>query len=167
MFVTNGETWKRQRRIIDPAFEGGRLRETFSAMWAASEAAAARLAPLAGREIDIEPEISHAAADVIFRTFFCCHLAQETFDAFRIYQRSQPILNLAALIPMPRWVPRLFGRDTRASAARIRGLIRQLTQTRADEIAAGTAPDDLATKIMTTVDPVTGRHSQPRRWSIK
>jgi len=23
VFVTNGETWKRQRRIIDPAFEGG------------------------------------------------------------------------------------------------------------------------------------------------
>ena len=160
VFVTNGETWKRQRRIIDPAFEGGRLRETFPAIWAASEAAAARLEPLMGREIDVEPETSHAAADVIFRTLFSLpiehHLAQETFDAFRVYQRSQPILNLAALVPMPRWVPRLFGRDTRASAGHIRGLIRQLTQTRADDIAAGTAPDDLATKIMTTVDPVTG-----------
>ncbi|MGB0967252.1 MAG: cytochrome P450, partial [Halocynthiibacter sp.] len=27
VFLTNGETWKRQRRIIDPSFEGGRLRE--------------------------------------------------------------------------------------------------------------------------------------------
>jgi cytochrome P450 len=43
VFVTNGEVWKRQRRIIDPAFEGGRLRETFAAMWDASEAAAAEL----------------------------------------------------------------------------------------------------------------------------
>ena len=42
VFLTNGETWKRQRRIIDPAFEGGRLRDTFPAMWDASEAAAAR-----------------------------------------------------------------------------------------------------------------------------
>jgi cytochrome P450 len=159
-FVTNGETWKRQRRIIDPAFEGGRLRETFPAMWAASEAAAARLEPLVGSEIGVEPETSHAAADVIFRTLFSLpiqdSLAQETFEAFRVYQRSQPILNLAALIPMPRWIPRLFGRDPRDSAARIRELIRQLTQTRADEIAAGKAPDDLATKIMTTQDPVTG-----------
>ena len=39
VFLTNGETWKRQRRIIDPSFEGGRLRETFPAMWAAGEAA--------------------------------------------------------------------------------------------------------------------------------
>jgi cytochrome P450 len=34
VFVTNGEEWKRQRRIIDPAFEGGRLRDTFPAMLA-------------------------------------------------------------------------------------------------------------------------------------
>ena len=36
-------TWKRQRRIIDPAFEGGRLRDTFPAMWDAGVAAVERL----------------------------------------------------------------------------------------------------------------------------
>ena len=39
---------------------------------------------------------------------------------------------------------------------RIRALITAMTERRAAEIAAGTAPDDLATKIMTTADPVTG-----------
>ena len=34
VFLTNGPTWERQRRIIDPAFEGGRLRDTFPAMLA-------------------------------------------------------------------------------------------------------------------------------------
>ena len=43
VFLTNGETWKRQRPIIDPAFEGGRLRDTFGAMRAAAEAMVARL----------------------------------------------------------------------------------------------------------------------------
>ncbi|HAR53332.1 MAG TPA: cytochrome P450, partial [Roseovarius nubinhibens] len=71
VFVTNGETWKRQRRIIDPAFEGGRLRDTFPAMYTAGEAAVARLAPQAdGAPKDIEFHTSHAAADVIFRTLF-------------------------------------------------------------------------------------------------
>jgi cytochrome P450 len=160
VFVTNGEAWKRQRRIIDPAFEGGRLRETFAAMWDASEAAAARLEAQTGREIEIEEETSHAAADVIFRTLFSLpiehHLARDVFEEFKTYQRSQPILNLAALVPLPRWMPRLFRRDTTRSAARIRDLITQLTQARADDIAAGTAPNDLATKIMTTADPETG-----------
>jgi cytochrome P450 len=43
VFVTNGEMWLHQRRIIDPAFEGGPLRDTFPAMWAAGEAAVARM----------------------------------------------------------------------------------------------------------------------------
>ena len=69
VFLTNGETWKRQRRIIDPAFEGGRLRETFPAMYAAAEAGVARLLPRAdGTPLEIEAETSHIAADVIFRT---------------------------------------------------------------------------------------------------
>ena len=160
VFLTNGETWKRQRRIIDPAFEGGRLRETFPAMWDAAEAAAARLEPKAGEVVEIEAETSHAAADVIFRTLFSLpiehEVARAVFDEFRNYQRSQPILNLGALLPLPRWMPRLFRRDTRASAARIRTLITDLTRARMAQIEAGTAPDDLATKIMTQADPETG-----------
>ena len=163
VFLTNGETWKRQRRIIDPAFEGGRLRETFPAMWDASEAAAARL-PLGA--VEIEEQTSHAAADVIFRTLFSIpienELAAAVFHEFRAYQRSQPILNIAAFVPMPNWMPRLFRRDTRASAARIRALITQLVNQRAAEIKAGTAPDDLATKIMTTADPVSGQTFSPK-----
>jgi cytochrome P450 len=160
VFLTNGETWKRQRRIIDPAFEGGRLRETFPAMWDAAEATAARLEGQAGQVIEIEAETSHAAADVIFRTLFSLpiehEVARAVFDEFRNYQRSQPILNLGAFLPLPRWMPRLFRKDTRASAARIRALITELTRDRMAHIEAGTAPDDLATKIMTQADPVTG-----------
>lgn len=158
VFVTNGEVWKRQRRIIDPAFEGGRLRDTFPAMWAAGQAAVARM-PLG--EIEVEEVMSHAAADVIFRTLFSIpiehEIASAVFAEFRTYQRTQPILNLAAFLPLPRWVPRFHRRATKRSAAVIRSLITRLTEGRAAEIAAGTAPNDLATKIMVTVDPQTGQ----------
>jgi cytochrome P450 len=158
VFVTNGEVWKQQRRIIDPAFEGGRLKDTYPAMLAAGQAAVARLAE---GELEIEEVMSHAAADVIFRTLFSIPIENEVaarvFHEFRAYQRTQPILNLAAFLPLPRWFPRLHRGATKRSAATIRGLITELTEGRAAEIAAGTAPDDLATKIMTTPDPVTGR----------
>lgn len=157
VFVTNGETWKRQRRIIDPAFEGGRLRDTFPAMLAAGQAAVARM-PL-GR-VEVEEEMSHAAADVIFRTLFSIpiehEVAAKVFTQFRDYQRTQPLLNLAAFVPLPRWFPRFHRQKTRATAKSIRGLIASLTEGRAAAIAAGSAPDDLATKIMTTPDPQTG-----------
>ncbi len=161
VFLTNGEEWERQRRIIYPAFEGGRLRDSFDAVWEASAAAAARIGAQIGRTIEIEAEASHAAADVIFRTLFSIPIdhdvADRTYHAFRRYQRSQPILNLAAFLPLPRWMPRGFKRATRQSAAEIRTLILEMTTERQRAIDAGTAPQDLATKIMTTVDPATGQ----------
>ncbi|EAQ03469.1 cytochrome P450 family protein [Pseudooceanicola batsensis HTCC2597] len=160
VFLTNGESWKRQRRIIDPAFEGGRLRDTFPAMRAAAEACVSRLAARTGTPVEIEAVTSHVAADVIFRTLFSIPIdhavAAQVFARFRDYQRSSPILNIAAFIPLPRWLPRFHARRTRTAARVIRRLIGELTAERQAAIAAGTAPDDLATKIMTTRDPQTG-----------
>ena len=165
VFVTNGETWKRQRRIIDPAFEGGRLRDTYPAMLKAGQGAVARLAGFAdGTPHEIESETSHAAADVIFRTLFSIpienDIATRVFHAFRDHQRAQPVLNLGAFLPLPRWMPRFHRGEAKETAATIRGLITELTAARMDEIQSGTAPDDLATKIMTTEDPLTGERFQ-------
>ncbi len=161
VFITNGETWKRQRRIIDPAFEGGRLRDTFPAMWDAGVAAVGRLREVAdGRPLEIEAETSHMAADVIFRTLFSIPIENETagavFSRFKEHQRASPVMNLGAILPLPRWFPRFHSRQTRETARDIRALITRLTARRMEEIRAGRAPDDLATKIMTTEDPQTG-----------
>src|SRR6056297_988955 len=143
-------TWKRQRRIIDPAFEGGRLRDVYPAMLTAGQAAVARLEAQAdGQPIEIEAETSHAAADVIFRTLFSIpiehEVAAQVFDKFREHQRAQPVLNLGALVPLPEWFPRFHRRRTRQTAGEIRGLITRLTVQRMTQIAAGCATDDLAT----------------------
>lgn len=161
VFVTNGEEWQRQRRIIDPAFAGGRLREVFPAILAAGEAAVARFSEAAGQgPVEVEELASHAAADVIFRALFSIpisdQVASEVYALFRAYQRSQPLLNLASFLPLPAWAPRLRRRRTRRTGRAIRALIARLTEARMDAIRAGRAPDDLATKIMTTTDPVTG-----------
>ena len=162
VFLTNGALWARQRRIIDPAFEGGRLRDTFPAIWAAGEATVARLQALAGAEpVEVEAEMSHSTADVIFRTLFSVPIEDRTasavFQAFRAYQGTQPLINLAAFLPLPRWMPRFHRRATLRAARRIRGLIGDLVATRRLAIAEGRAPDDLATKIMTMADPLDGR----------
>ncbi len=160
VFLTNGNTWKRQRRIIDPSFEGGRLKDTFPAMLAASEACVDRLRPQDGQIVEVEEIASHAAADVIFRTLFSVpienEVAAQVFNRFRAFQRAQPLLNIAAFLHLPRWLPRLHSRATRQNAAEIRDLLKKLTTERAAAIKAGHAPDDLATKIMTTKDPFTG-----------
>lgn len=162
VFVTNGELWKRQRRLIDPAFEGGRLRDTFPAMVAAAEGCAARLAAKAGAgPVEIEFETSYAAADVIFRTLFSEPIesgeAQEVFQAFRRYQQAAPILSPLDIVDAPGWVPRPGRRAARREGRAIRALLERYVKRRAAEVEAGTAPDDLATKIMKAVDPVSGK----------
>ncbi len=161
VFLTNGDTWKRQRRIVDPAFEGGRLRDTFPAIWAAGEATVARMAKVAdGQPHDVEPLTSHAAADVIFRTLFSIPIenavATEVFETFKAHQRTQPILNLAAFVRGPKWMPRFFKSGTKQTAAKIRRLITGLVEDRLGQIEKGDVPDDLATKILTSADPKTG-----------
>ena len=129
VFLTNGAQWRAQRRIIDPAFEGGRLRAAMPSMQAAADAAVDRISE--GVQ-EFEELASYAAADVIFRTLFSIpithDIAAEVFQEFRTYQRAQPILNIAAFIPLPRWMPRFHSRATRRSASRIRNLISELTR---------------------------------------
>ncbi len=161
LFISNGAAWAHQRRIVDPAFEGGRLRHVFPAMWDSGVAAVDRLRPLAtGSPVEIEFQTSHAAMDVIFRTLFSMPIEHEiataAFTTFRRYQQAQPLANFAALLPKPQWLPRFHSRGTKQCARTIRALIAQLVDARTRAIAKGTAPDDLATKIMTTPDPETG-----------
>ncbi|MEM7212426.1 MAG: cytochrome P450, partial [Pseudomonadota bacterium] len=174
VFVTNGEKWKRQRRIIDPSFEGGKLRETFSPMLAAAEEMASRLEALAdGDAHEIEIESSHAAADVIFRTLFSqpitADAATRVFHAFRRYQLAAPMMSPADLMRIPEWFPRLGpSRWKKGRAAReIRALLMEFVEQRRREIAAGTAPKDLATAIMTTEDPVTGDRFDAPEMSVQ
>ncbi|MEM6661567.1 MAG: cytochrome P450 [Pseudomonadota bacterium] len=163
VFVTNGEKWKRQRRIIDPSFEGGRLREIFAPMLKAGDDMVDRLSPLAtGQPVEVEFETSHAAADVIFRTLFSQPIstdaATRVFHAFRRYQTAAPMLSPADLMRIPDWFPRLGpSRWRKGRAARqIRRLLMAFVEERRLEIDRGDAPQDLATAIMTTRDPVTG-----------
>lgn len=166
IFITNGSEWERQRRIIDPAFDGGRIRDVFPAMWESTRAGIVRLKPLAdGRPLDVEAQTSHIALDVIFRALFSLPVesdtAMATFEAFRAHQASRPMINTGTLLPLPKWMPGVHSRGTTRTARQIRGLIRGLVDARAAEIAAGTAPDDLATRIMTTADPQDGTRFSP------
>ena len=162
LFLSSGEDWLHQRRIVDPAFEGGRLREVFPKMWDSAVAAVDRLQDQIDQgPIEVESMTSHVAADVIFRTLFSLPITDKTaegvFDEFKDYQRSMPLVNMATFFPDQNWLPKFNTKRSKKSAEVIRGLIRQITEKRRQEIEAGTAPDDLATKIMTTPDPETGK----------
>lgn len=163
VFVSNGALWESQRRIIDPAFEGGRLRHSFHAIQQAALDATTRITP--NQIVDVEAQSSLIAADIIFRTLFSIpisnQIAADTYRDFKTYQRVQPLMNLGVLLGMRRIIPWVQSRKAKKAGRAIRHHLRHLTDLRRQQIEKNTAPDDLATKIMTTPDPETGACFSP------
>ncbi|MCI4661247.1 MAG: cytochrome P450 [Neomegalonema sp.] len=158
VFLTNGALWQRQRRMIDPAFVGGKVRQVFGVMRECADDMAARFEQAAtGEPVEIDPEMTHVTADVIFRTLFSVPIAQQdaqqVFEAFGRYQRAAPFASLRSLLGLGS-VKRNSAFDT--AGKDIRALLLPFIERRQAEIEAGTAPDDLATGILTTADPETG-----------
>lgn len=130
VFVSNGEVWKRQRQMMNPAFEFARISEVFPLMMQAAEAMKARLDAVAdGREVSIDFEMTHVTADIIFRTIFSEPIppedAESIFDAFNNYQELayiHGVWNMAGL-PQALSIPRLraikHARNIRGPLARM------------------------------------------------
>ena len=103
IFTTNGAQWQRQREMMNPAFAQAKLDVAFPVMRAATEAMIERLdrAAASGGEHDIEVEMTHVTADIIFRTIFSESLSGEdahsVFDAFARFQALAPRLILPSL----------------------------------------------------------------------
>ncbi len=109
IFVSSGETWQRQRRMIDPAFTMMRVNRAFPAMEdgaaACEEMLDARAADGAAFSLDLA--MSHLTADIICRTVFSTGLeteaAHEVFDAFTRFEHSVAQVEIRRLIMDPAW----------------------------------------------------------------
>jgi cytochrome P450 len=106
IFVSNGDVWKRQRRMMTPAFEHTRVKVVFDMMLEAAKDMLERLDAVAdGRTVDVEEEMTLVTADIIFRTIFSRPIGRDEanviFKAFRIYQEAAfaHVANRAMCLP--------------------------------------------------------------------
>lgn len=164
IFTTNGDQWKRQREMMDPAFAQARLNVAFPVMLAATRDMLSRLADLPdGAEYDLEVEMTHVTADIIFRTIFSVPMegadARRIFEAFAKFQALAPRLLLPSIYGV-RWLvlPWDLWRSRRA-AAEIRGLLEKLIRPRYDAHVAGRPPEhnDILQSFMEALDEATGQ----------
>lgn len=165
IFTTNGTTWQRQRAMMHPAFAQARLEASFPVMAAAAQDMVERLAQTAnsGRELDIEVEMTHVTADIIFRTIFSEPLAGKdavrVFEAFARFQALAPKLMLPSVFGV-RWLvwPWNIVRSRRA-AAEIRGLLEALVRPRHAAWMQGDTcgKNDILSAFMAARDPESGQ----------
>ena len=163
IFVSNGDLWKQQRRMMDPAFEGTRIKAIFPLMRAAADAMAERFdAGAVGANTQADLEMTHVTADVIFRTIysraFTRDEAKVIFENFETFQHLAWQHGVWTLAGVPQWLS--LGRlRARKSAATIRELLHAPVRERLAAIERGDdVPDrDMLASFINAVDPETGK----------
>ncbi len=157
LLLTEGDTWRRARRILAPLFTPAKM-ATLNARMA--EVCHARVASWAlsahGRVLDIDSEMSGLTFDILSATMFSDELGGEA----RGFERAlnQFLANGARIDPLdvlgaPDWAPRL-GRLASFRSARFfeQRVTRLVTDRRAHIEAGGQAHDDLLSALLLARD---------------
>jgi cytochrome P450 len=160
IFVSDGAAWKRQRRMIDPAFSHMRINHAFTAMAGAvndyvttADAHAAR-----SEAFSLDAAMSLLTADIICRTIFSRPLDSgvgwDVFHAFADFERRVASVELGRLL-----LGKPFAKVPQPAPVRKAcGTIRGHFNTMLDDWAAagGGENDDIAGAIIAARDPATG-----------
>jgi len=83
LLTGSGERWRRQRRLVEPAFRGERLREYTEVMERIAREAADRWSP--GAEIDVHAEIQQITLAIVAETLFGADLAPRAEEAAKAF----------------------------------------------------------------------------------
>ena len=159
IFVTDGERWKRQRAMIDPAFSHMRISHAFGAMKAAVDDHLLTLEEMAtsGEAFSLDLAMSHLTADIICRTVFSTPLqtgvAVDVFEDFTLFERSAVQVDVLRLIFKPAWSDIPQPPEVLVACERIRRHLGTLVDSHLDNSEAF---DDIASSVIAARDEETG-----------
>lgn len=163
IFTTNGEVWKKQRRMIDPAFQGARLKVVLPLMQASIDSMLQRLDNSIKQPgpLDVEVEMTHITADIIFRTILSTPITTEDahliFDNFNKFQQKALRGLLLKFFRMPAF---FYERQADKFAGEIRNIIATMVRPRYDDYHSGKAcaQQDILASLLEEKDPDSGEH---------
>lgn len=163
IFTTNGPTWERQRRMLDPAFGQAKLKEVFSLMRGGSDALLERLDQIEdGGVADIEIEMTHVTADIILRTILSEPLegegARKIFHAFNLFQENASLMIQLGFFRLPLWLAPKHYRIWKRTGREIRELLAVSIRGRFEAYQRGedSGHRDILQSLMETRDPEDG-----------
>ncbi len=159
IFVTDGDKWRRQRAMIDPAFSHMRIGLAFKAMRAAVDDYHQRLAEPAqrGEALSLDLAMSHLTADIICRTVFSTSLdsqvALDVFEDFTVFEQSVAQVDIKRLIFEPAWTKAPQPQAVLDACARIRRHLETLIDPHLDPDAGF---NDIASAVIAARDSDSG-----------
>ncbi len=165
IFVSNGEVWRRQRRMMDPAFAQARIKIVFDLMLDAADALFTRMdAKANGGEMIVDEEMMHVAADIIFRTIFSRPLESEEarliFAAFTRFQEAAFAKGMTRAVGLPGWVSYFGQKKAKRAAREIRDVLDAIVKARFDSFHSGKAQthQDILQSLVSVKDTETGTY---------
>ena len=170
IFVSNGAAWERHRRLMDPAFEAARIRAVFPMMRDALDACTQRIeahldGPKAAEPFAVDVDMTHYAADVIFRTIFSEPMdgaeARSFFKAFAVFQEIAYAHGMLGLAEVPTHVLPDHWRAKRAATV-IRRILEAPIRRRMSAIARGdpTPQDDIMASLLAAAETEADRFTE-------
>ncbi|HLJ63160.1 MAG TPA: cytochrome P450, partial [Stellaceae bacterium] len=159
LLTSEGETWRRHRRIMAPSFHHRAIQSYVPVMTEVAEGLAGEWGSLApGAEIDVARAMMHATLHIISKTMF----SQDSDDIVDVVERGVEQYQAKIrptffdMIGLPRWFPRFAAkRVADAALGEFDRSIDRLLSARREGMDAGANPD-LLTRLMSARDEETG-----------
>jgi len=164
LFTSEGDFWRRQRRLAQPAFHRERIAGFATTMVRRTAERLARWEPAIerGEPIDVGAEMNALTLTIAGETLFGRDLSGEASDAGRALAVALAVLAHRAMsyVAPPIWVPTARNRAFRRAAATLDALVYDIIDARQRAHATG---DDLLGMLMAARDEDTGEGMSRRQ----
>jgi cytochrome P450 len=159
LFISDGDLWRRRRRIVAPIVHASRMPLFAPTMVEAASETAERWAQLpVNAPIDALREMATLTAEIICRTIFGPRLgaehATEIVASFSAYQREVGQVDLPYLLGLPDWFPRFQSHAVHRAARRIDGVLDDIIRRCEERLQGG--EQSMIRMLIEARDPETG-----------
>lgn len=158
LFLSEGDFWRRQRRIAAPAFQHNRIAGLVDLMGAEAGAMAEQWRKQSGQSqnepFDVAAEMMALTFTIISRSMFSLNVANEIETVRRMAQHvvsARP--SVLDMLGFPQWIPRLHSKDFRVAVKAFDELVARIL---AERRASGADRGDLLSMLLSARDPETG-----------
>jgi len=154
LLISEGEFWKRQRRLAQPAFHLRRLKVLAAAMAAAATRMSARWQH--GQVIDMMAAMNAVTMEIVASTLFGADVSGdigEVAEAMAVLQEETGRINATAFFDLPEFLVRRRGKRFTAAVATLDRIVNRVV---AERRASGETRDDLLSMLLEARDEETG-----------
>lgn len=123
LFLSDGAFWKRQRKLVGPAFHTRRVGAYAQVMTDYAESMMARWGD--GAALDVDREMTNVTMNIVAKTLFDADVSGAASEVGEAVTTALEIVNVRfnRLVNLPDWLPTRENREMKAAVARLDAII--------------------------------------------